>query len=387
MSSRADSRSEWVLGHLAEATRIATLLTGDPVRGPLVAEEALAAALELVPRRRLDGRLADALLAQLVRHSRADAAEPAPGLPEQLAALRALPRRQRAALVLRHYAELSDDRAAVFLGCSPKAVADLADRAVRALPPEARSDLHDWLDAAPLPRAAATRWKRSGLRRVFRPRVLRALAATTAVAAGVVAGIRVPALLEEPEPPTRSERLSEIRQVLEKREADLPFDPDDPGPGASPLFTVVDGVVGGNLWSVAGYRDETGSSCLQLVVAYEFGRRRCLGPAAEPIRAILDVDRGHGSTFITGMVAPGIEELHFTGPEVPFMDVTIGRERPGTTESQPGFFGIAIPDELITVASRSAGRAGGFDVLEGALTGLDGDGRRVATLELLLART
>src|SRR5688500_15991565 len=138
MSSRGDSRSEWVQGHLAEATRIATLLTADPDRGPLVADAALADALELVPRRRLDGRPADALPGQLVRHSRTATAEAAEAdLPDQLAALRTLPRRQRAALVLRHYAELSDERAAVFLACSPKAVADLVDKAVRALPPEA----------------------------------------------------------------------------------------------------------------------------------------------------------------------------------------------------------------------------------------------------------
>lgn len=387
MSSRGDTRSEWVQGHLAEATRIATLLTADPERGPLVAEEALAAALELVPRRRLDGRLADALLAQLVRHSRSDVTDPEkPGLPDQLAALRTLPRRQRAALVLRHYAELSDDRAAVFLGTSPKAVADLAARAVRALPPEARSELHDWLDAAPLPRPAAVPARRSALKRLLRPRVLRAAGATALVAAGVVAGLRLPALLREPEPPTRSQRLAEIRQMLERNEDSLPFDPDDPGAGASPLFPIDNGVLGGNLWSISGYRDRTGTSCLQLVVDYEFGRRRCLGPAEEPIRAILDVDRAHDATFISGMVVPEIENLHFTGPEVSFMDVTIGRERPGD-DPQPGFFGIALPEAFTTIESRAAGRMGGFEVFPGTLTGLDSDGRRVARVSLLLART
>lgn len=386
MSSRGD-RSEWVRGHLAEATRIATLLTADPVRGPLVADQALADALELVPRRRLDGRLADALLAQLVRHSRAANTDPAsPDLPDQIAALRALPRRQRAALVLRHYAELSDDRAAVFLGCSPKAVADLVDRAVRALPPEAHADLHDWLDTAPLPRPAAIRPERSTIRKLFRPRVMRALAATLAVAAGVFAGLQLPGLVREPEPPSRAELLADVRRTIELQEADLPFDPDDPGPGASPLFPVVDGVVGGNLWSISGYRDRTGSSCLQLVVAYDFGRRRCLGPADTPIRATLDLDREHDVTFISGMVEPEIEELYFVGPGVSWMDVTIGRERPGSNDAQPGFFGIALPDEFVAVPSRAAGRQGGYEVLTGRLTGIDASGRRVAKVPLLLAR-
>lgn len=388
MSSRGDVRSEWVQGHLAEATRIATLLTADPVRGPLVAEEALGAALELVPRRRLDGRLADALLGQLVRHSRSDGVdEGQPELPEQLAALRSLPRRQRAALVLRHYAELSDERAAVFLGCSPKAVADLTSRAVRALPRDARSDLHDWLDAAPLPRPAAARAQRSRVRRIFRPRVLRGLAAATAVAAGIAGGIRVPALLEEPEPPSRTERLADVRRFIETRNAALPFDPDDPGPGATPMFRVVDGVIGGKVWIFSGYRDPAGTPCLQLIVAYEFGRRRCLGPAETPIRAIVDLDRRHDVTFISGMVAPGIEELVFVGPDTPWMDVTIGRENPGSEEPQPGFFGIAVPGEYVVAASREAGRVGGYEIQTGKLSGIDSKGNQVAKVRLLLART
>jgi hypothetical protein len=388
MPSRGDIRSEWVQGHLAEAARIATLLTADPERGPLVAEVALAAALEVVPRRRLDGRLADALLAQLVRQSRAHDPDPAAdGTPEQLAVLRTLPRRQRAALVLRHYAELSDDRAAVFLGCSPKAVADLTSRAVRALPPEARSDLHGWLDAAPLPRPAAARHRRSALRRVFRPRVLRALALATAVVAGVLAGVRLPELLRATEPPTRTEDIADIREELELQEADLPFDPDDPGPGASPMFPVVDGVIGGNVWMIAGYRDETGASCLQLVVAFDFGRRRCLDGAERPISAVLDVDREHGVTFISGKVAAGIQELQFVGPDVPWMDVTIGRENPSSEEPQPGFFGIALPDEFIAVDSRKDGRLGGYEVLTGRLTAIDARGRAVAKVPLLLARS
>lgn len=388
MSSRGEGRSEWVQGHLAEATRIATLLTADPVRGPLVADQALADALELVPRRRLDGRLADALLAQLVRHSRASSTDPAsPDLPDQLATLRALPRRQRAALVLRHYAELSDDRAAVFLGCSPKAVADLVDRAVRALPPDARADLHDWLDTAPLPRPAATRPVRSPFRRVFRPRILRALAATLAVSAGVLAGLQLPGLVREPEPPTRAELLADVRRTIELQEADLPFDPDDPGPGATPIFAIDNGVVGGSLWSVAGYRDRTGRPCLQLVVAPDFGRRRCLRPEDTPLRAILDLDRVHDVTMISGMLVPEIEELYFVGPGVSWMDVTIVRERPASKDPQPGFFGIVLPEGFVTVPSRDAGRQGGYEVLTGRLTGVDASGERVARVRLLLARS
>lgn len=387
MRSRGDA-AEWAQAHLAEAIRIATLLTADPERGPRVAEESLDAALELVPRRRRAGRLGDALLAQLVRHSRADGPAPAGDIPEQLAALRALPRRQRAALVLRHYTELSDDRAAVFLDCSPRAVADLVTRAIDALPPEARSDVHDWLDATPLPRPAATRARKTLLRRMLHPRILRAAAVLTAVAAGVVGGVRLAEVASErEEPPSNADRVAEIRQVLELREASLPFDPDDPGPGASRMFPVVDGVVGGNLWSVAGYRDESGAPCLQLVVAYEFGRRRCLDEGSSPILAVLDVDRHHDATFITGMVDPRIERLSFVGPEVSYMDVTIGRQAPDAPEAQPGFFGIALPDEFVALDPIEARGDVAYPVLRGRLTGVDARGKAVARLPLLFART
>lgn len=385
MRSR-DARSEWVQGHLAEAARIATLLTADPERGPLVAEESLAAALQLVPRRSRHARLADALLTQLVRRSRGEAPAP-PDLPEGLEALRALPRRQRAALVLRHYADLSDDRAAMFLGCSPRAVDDLVRRAARALPPEARADVHDWLDdlAPPRPALPASA-ERPLLRRLLQPRVVRTAGALVAIAVGVAGGLRIPALFEEPEDPTRAEQLAEIRQVLEMRQASLPFDPDDAGPGTSRLFPVDNGVIGnGSLWSVAAYRDTAGSPCIQLVVADDFGRRRCLDPADDAISAVVDVDRNRDATFISGVVAPGVQELHFVGPGVSWMDVTIGRENPARSKGEPGFFGIALPGEFVPLDPREASRDPDYEVISGRLTAIDADGKKVAGLSLLLA--
>ncbi|HEX2295075.1 MAG TPA: sigma factor-like helix-turn-helix DNA-binding protein [Actinomycetota bacterium] len=386
MRSRRDARSEWVQGHLAEAVRIATLLTADPVAGPRVAEESLEIALEAVPRRRRERRLADALLAELVRGARGEGAAASQDLPEQLEALGALPRRQRAALVLRHYAELSPERAAVFLDCSPRAVEDLAGRAVRSLPADARTDVHDWLDSAPLPRVAPPPARRPGLRALLRRRAFRTAAAATAVAAGVAGGLRLPALLREPEPPTRAEQLTEIRRVLESQEANLPFDPDDPGPGASRMFPVDNGTLGGTLWSVTAYRDPDDRPCLQVVAGSDFGRRRCLTAARAPIRAVVDLDRDNEATFISGLLVPGIEELHFEGPGVPWMDVTIGRQDPEASGRQPGFFGIALPDEFVAVASREAGREGGYEVLPGRLTGLDARGDTVARVSLFLAR-
>jgi hypothetical protein len=348
-----------------------------------VAEKALDDALELVPRRRRSQRLGDALLAELVRHSRGEA-EASPNLPEQLGALRALPRRQRAALVLSHYTELSDDRAAMFLGCSPRAVADLASRAIRALPAEARTDVHDWLDSAPLPRALPVPPGKPLLRRLLRPRLLRAGAAVVAVAAGVLGGLRVPALLQEAEPPTRAERLADVRREIELMEASLPFDPDDPGPGASRMFPVDNGVIGGSLWNVAAYRDTAGSACLQLVVAPDFGSRRCLTESGAAIRAVVDLDRAHDATFIAGVLSPEVDSLEFVGPTVSFMDVAIGREDPGARGAQRGFFGIVLTGELVHMDPREADRDG-YEIVPGRLTARDAQGKKVAVLSIPLA--
>ncbi|MDQ3951845.1 MAG: hypothetical protein M3279_02600, partial [Actinomycetota bacterium] len=148
--ARAEARTEWLQAHVAEATRLATLLTADPQRAPEVAEDAFTAALQSALSRR---NVADALLAELVRRSRSTSRIHDDD-PEQIKALRALARRQRAALVLRHHAELPDERAAVFLGCSPKAVAGLAAKGIAALPPAARTDVREWLDSTPSPRPA-----------------------------------------------------------------------------------------------------------------------------------------------------------------------------------------------------------------------------------------
>ncbi|MDQ3981977.1 MAG: hypothetical protein M3271_04775 [Actinomycetota bacterium] len=380
------SREEWVHGHLPEAARLATLLTADVERGPRVAEESIAAALQLLPGRRRESRLADAVLTQLVRRSHGGAAAGTPDDPVHVRALRALPYRRRAALVLRHYAELSNERAALFLGCSPRAVGDLASKALEALPPEARANVRDWLDAAPSPRPLTASEHRSVLRRSRRRRAVRALAATLTVAAGVAGGLRIPDLVRAPEPQSAADRMLEVRRLLEAREKDLPFDPDDPGPSTTRLFPVVDGVVGGSLWSVGGYRDPTGSPCLQLVVDLDFGSRRCLGHARGPIRAIVDVSEKHDATFISGMVGPQVDSLTFVGPGVTWMDVTIGHEDPGAKSAQEGFFGIALHERFLPIESRQAGRIRGYRVHPGRLTAMDADGDVVAALDLLLAK-
>lgn len=372
---------EWLQGHVAEATRLASLLTADPRRAPEVAEDALTAALQRTSSRRGSSGLADALLTQLVRRA-GSGAEAADDDAEQITALRALPRRQRAAVVLRHYADLSNERAAVFLGCSAKAVDDLVTKGVAALPPDARTDVREWLDAAPSPRPATGVAR--ALRRSRRRRAAAGAGAAAVLAALVVAAGQIPPLLESDEPPTRDELLTRIRRDTDRRQASLPFDPDDPGAGATRLFNVSNGVVGGALWSVRGYRDAGDNSCLQLVVGYDFGSRRCITGTTSPLQAIVETDPKHRVTFISGMVGPEIRSLQFVGPGVAFMEVPIGYE-PGSRRAR-GFFGIALADYLLPIELAEGGDRKTYKLLHGNLTGLDARGRPVTEVELVLAK-
>jgi hypothetical protein len=378
--ARTEARTEWLQSHAAEATRLAALLTADPERAPEIAEDALSGALQRMSWRVGRARLADALLAQLVRRAGGGGAG-RPDDPEPLVALRALPRRQRAAVVLHHYAELSHERAAVFLDCSPRGVAELVAKGVAALPQDARGDVREWLDAVPTARPAV------GVSRALRRARRRRLAAMTGAAAVsvalVAAGLQLPALLQPEERPSREDLLAKIRRDRDLRQATLPFDPDDAGAGATKLFNVSDGVVGGALWSVSGYRDAGDNSCLQLVVAYDFGSRRCMTATTSPLHAIVETDPKHQVTFITGMVGPEVKELQFVGPGVRFMEVAIGYE-PGSRRER-GFFGIALSDYLLPIELAEGGRES-YKLLRGKLTGLDGRGRPVSEVDLVLAK-
>ena len=72
-------------------------------------------------------------LEQVHREQRAPAPTLPPELDETWAALRALPPRRRAALVLRYYADLPDDEIARLLGCRPATVRSLIHRGLESL--------------------------------------------------------------------------------------------------------------------------------------------------------------------------------------------------------------------------------------------------------------
>jgi RNA polymerase sigma factor (sigma-70 family) len=141
--------------HYAALVRLASLLIGDPVTGEEIVQDSFVALYASRPRLR-DGDGALSYLRQSVLHRsrsagrRGAAAEPkasgpeaegpaglrppvAPGRPVVISALLALPARQREAVVMRHYAGLSETRVAEVMGISGRAASQHTERGMAAL--------------------------------------------------------------------------------------------------------------------------------------------------------------------------------------------------------------------------------------------------------------
>ncbi len=389
-AARSRARARWVSDHLAEATRLASLLAGDAERGRRAAEEALAAALPVLPAPREDSRLADAFLSEVLRRTReAPFGGPAPSVRSGLGALAALPYRRRAAVVLRHYAGLSDDRGAAFLGCSARSFAELAGEGAARLPEEARLDVRDWLETVAASVSSVGASQRSVLQRATRRRRIAAALSPLAVAACVAISMQIAAAWTSvPDEPVDEPEVPTVQDGLELRGADLPFDTDQVEAGTRGLFAITTGRTKGQIWSVDGYRDPYGNLCLQLIVAFDFGSRRCVYDIHGPIRVLVNPDPEHRTTFVYGVLAPEIEALSFAGPDVAVSDVPItrGPSKKKGEERPHGFFGVAIPEYLLPLRSRASGRDLGYEALTARLTGVDANGAVVADLQVLLGR-
>ena len=152
------SLEELYLRHAPEAVRLAFLLTHDAAGSEDIAQEAFirisgrfghlrsAGSFDAYLRRTVVNlcmshhrrrKVADAYLdRERSRMGRLEPAAAAPDLETQeeiRAALATLPDRQRAALVLRFYLDLSEEQAAATLGCSVVAARSLVHRAMQTL--------------------------------------------------------------------------------------------------------------------------------------------------------------------------------------------------------------------------------------------------------------
>ena len=149
-----DSFAEYVAGQGHALTRMAFLLTGDHAAAEDLVQAALASAFARW--RRIEAMESpDAYVRRMIvnqhvswwrRHHRREelrAVVPDVVVPDfagtqavmdaVLAAVRALPPRQRAALVLRYYEDLPNGEVAAVLGCSPATVRSQLTRALAAL--------------------------------------------------------------------------------------------------------------------------------------------------------------------------------------------------------------------------------------------------------------
>jgi len=152
----SDRVSELYRAHLPGATRLAYLLTGDRAAAEDVAQEAFLRAASRIGglrdenafgaylHRAVVNRVRNRARRLTLERSHAAAATPVPydlpdvaGRERLWAALLRLPYRQRAALVLRYYLDLSEADVAERLGCRPGTVKSATARGLAAL----RADL------------------------------------------------------------------------------------------------------------------------------------------------------------------------------------------------------------------------------------------------------
>jgi RNA polymerase sigma-70 factor (ECF subfamily) len=146
--------------HIGRAVGLARVLTGDPAVAEDLAHEAFIRSASRLGALRDPARFEAYLLRAVVnlarsrarrrrietafiqRHRAAEAVPPADAETTTVvrAALLRLPVRQRAAITLRYFDDLSESQVAAALGCSPKAVNDLVRRAREQLRRELRDE-------------------------------------------------------------------------------------------------------------------------------------------------------------------------------------------------------------------------------------------------------
>lgn len=141
--------------HIQETTRVAFLLTGNPELAEDLAQDAFVKATARFQHLRSEEAFGAYLMRTVVnackghwRHRTVErryldraqreqqSASPEADVPQRLAiidALGALTPRQRAAVVLRHYADLPETRAAELMGCTVGTVKTLSSRGLAAL--------------------------------------------------------------------------------------------------------------------------------------------------------------------------------------------------------------------------------------------------------------
>jgi DNA-directed RNA polymerase specialized sigma24 family protein len=122
--------------HYHSLARLATLLVGDVRTAEFIVQDSFVVMHGAWPRLREDARVLSYLRRSVLRRSRSAPPHPAVrGESAVISAVRALPWRQREALLLRLYVDLRDDEIAAVMGISPAAVRDHAALGMAAVQP------------------------------------------------------------------------------------------------------------------------------------------------------------------------------------------------------------------------------------------------------------
>jgi DNA-directed RNA polymerase specialized sigma24 family protein len=122
--------------HYHSLARLAALLVGDVRAAEFIVQDSFVVMHGAWPRLRNDARVLSHLRRFVLRRSRAILPQPAvPGESAVISAVRALPLRQREALILRLYLDLRDDEIAMVMGISPAAVRGHTARGMAAVQP------------------------------------------------------------------------------------------------------------------------------------------------------------------------------------------------------------------------------------------------------------
>jgi DNA-directed RNA polymerase specialized sigma24 family protein len=132
--------------HYRPLTQLATLLTGDVATAEGIVQDAFVA-MHATRQLRAGLDAGPGLLQEVIRRARFSQAPPGfaagsplrggaggePAEPLMVAALQYLPARQRESLVLRYYADLTDEQIGAAIGVSPRVVRDFLSRGMTAL--------------------------------------------------------------------------------------------------------------------------------------------------------------------------------------------------------------------------------------------------------------
>ena len=256
---------------------------------------------------------------------------------------------------LRRVLQLSVSQTADILGWSEARVSDLEDELPEdtGLPPQ--------IDVT---RAFST----EGLRRVARRAAWRRDMSVIAV---VVLAAAIAIFAWEPWQRT-------ARELAEARNTETRFANDG---------SVFAGKIEDKEWNVRAYEDKRGDVCMDLDVAGEYESVHCLTTFDLPLRAFVNPDRKHNTTFIFGYARREVRSLNVSERGGAPISVELVPAPGNLRRKEPSqMFVVTLPDTLLELEGRGQGQSLGYQVYRLRLVGKNKSGARLGRQEMILGR-